>query len=844
MKQSKLLKKLLTASSRSFIMIDRNLNITDTSFGVERFSEFSHENLINKDIRQAFPETIGLEDTFNSIWTHQVTSFELKGICRTPNALSGKKPTYFDFYIIGTNELEEDDKNIIICIEDVTEIMMMSQQLLQRANELELLSNALFKSKEYIDKVVSSMADALIVTDHQDIIKTINPATSILFGYTKEELINHHISFLLKNHDHVHLLHQELSHNHPFDLQLATSKNLEELENLEKLDKSDRSFKNIEILCLSKSQDEILISFSCSKIFDWQLDHSFGADLHHVYVGRNVTEMHQKQQEILTARQVAEKAAQSKSIFLANMSHEIRTPLNGVLGMTELLLGTSLELHQQDFVENIRLSGNLLLSLINRILDLSKLEQGALELEIRPCNLDECIEEVLEICAFQANQNQVELVARFEEGLPTRLLADTVRLRQILINLIGNAIKFTHDGEVLVIVERDRDVELDSTSSVHLKISIVDTGVGIALEDQNKLFKPFSQVDSSTTRLFGGTGLGLAICRQLVELMGGTINVTSPIKDGKGTCFAVNIALGLAQSPSEQLPYSNHSAMRHKVVLVVDPNLDVHRVISYHLAQVGMTVWGGTDIQEAIAYLQKQKIDLILIDQKLITDSVSLIEKIHSCLEPNNHQSSELKRINTIPILVMINSSHQREVTQIVDQGFQGYITKPINGLRMIKALSSLLTVDTLPKISTENVNAIELPNLKILLAEDNIVNQKVTLTYLSQLHCHADLAENGEQVLEKYHQKNYDIILMDCQMPLMDGYETTQAIRQLEAEMRLRSSVPSHVVIIAMTANAFTEDRDRCLAVGMDDYLSKPIRRKQLKETLEYWMSKFPRQS
>ena len=841
MKQSKLLKKLLTASDRSFIMIDRYLNITDTSFGAERFSEYPYEPLINKDIRHAFPETVGLEATFNAIWTNQATSFEIKGICRTSNNSSSQKSVYFDFYIIGTNELDDADKNIIVCIEDVTEIMVMSQQLLQRANESELLANALLKSKEYIDKVVSAMADALIVTDHQGVIKTINPATSTLFGYSEEELIDSPISLLFKNSEHINLLYQA---------------------NLE----------NLEILCVSKSQDEILISFSCSEVLDWQIDrqidHSLNADHHYVYVGRNITEMRQKEQEILAARQFAERSAQAKSIFLANMSHEIRTPLNGVLGMTELLLGTSLDPHQQDFVENIRLSGNLLLSLINRILDLSKLEQGALELEIRPFNLDECIEEILEICAFQAHQNQVELVACFEENLPTQLMADTVRLRQILMNLIGNAIKFTHDGEVLVRVERDRNtnlsnnlIETNPTSSIPLKISIIDTGLGISPADQGKLFKPFSQVDSSTTRLFGGTGLGLAICRQLAELMGGTVSVYSPVKDGKGTCFSLSVAFGLAPEP--MIPPS-YPALQNKVVLVVDPNPAFHQAIGYHLTKAGTTVWSVTNLQEAIAHLKKEKTDLILIDESLTSipkpdiepniekgvgksvgkESINLIKQLHLDPELTNANSNEIEHTNDIPVIVMLNSSHQREIAHILDQGFQGYITKPIKGVKLLKSLSTALTIDSPTQIYAENTNVVRLPSLKILLAEDNVVNQKVTLAYLSQLNCDADLAENGEQVLEKYHQRDYDVILMDCQMPIMDGYETTRSIRQLEAKLAIHSSVPRHVVIIAMTANAFTEDRDRCLAVGMDDYLSKPIRRKQLKETLEYWMSKFPRQT
>ena len=362
MKQSKLLKKILTASERSFIMIDREFMITDASYGSERFSECPSEPLLHKDIRHVFPEIIGLEETCNNIWLNQSTSFEIAGICRT---IDSQAPIYFDVYIIGTNEVEESDKHIIICIEDATEMMVMSQVLMQRANEADILASALAKSKEYIDKIILAMADALIVTNHQGIIKTINPATVHLFGYSEFELINSSITLLFNDPEQLSLLN------------------------------SDRSFQNIEILCLSKIKAEIFISFSCSAIFHDQSDSSLILTPSFVYVGRDITELKHKEQELLAARKFAEQSAQAKDIFLANMSHEIRTPMNGVLGMTDLLLGTFLDDRQQDFVENIRLSGNLLLSLINRILDLSKLEAGKVELEDLPFHLEQYVEETL-----------------------------------------------------------------------------------------------------------------------------------------------------------------------------------------------------------------------------------------------------------------------------------------------------------------------------------------------------------------------------------------------------------------------------------------------------------------
>jgi signal transduction histidine kinase/CheY-like chemotaxis protein len=826
MQQSKLLKKLLTASERSFIMIDRYFMITDSSYGAERFSEYPYESLLNKDIRNAFPETIGLEEAFNNIWLNQLTSFEIKGVCRSA---SPQNLLYFNFYIIGTNELEEKDKNIMICIEDATDMMIMSQALMQRANEAELLTHALLKSNKYVDKIISSMAESLIVTDRQGLIKTVNHAAVNLFGYSQEELVNVSIATLFKNPNQLDLIHQ----NH-LENQSANDQSLD----------SDRYFTNIEILCVSKSEEEILIAFSCSTILNKQLEYNTEPNNDFVYVGRDVTELKRKEQELLAARQFAEQSAKAKSIFLANMSHEIRTPLNGVLGMAELLIETSLDDRQHDFVENIRLSGNLLLSLINRILDLSKLEEGELKLENLPFNLEQCVEEILELFALPAHNQGLEINACFEEGLPNYLIADTVRFRQIMMNLIGNAIKFTAEGEVVVQVERDRTFEKTlavSQSQIYLRFSIVDTGIGIDSANQNKLFKPFSQVDTSTNRRFGGTGLGLAISRELVELMQGEIGVSSPVADRKGTCFWFRIPFTLQSSPLSQSLDYNSQVLSKRNVLVIDSNQHSRYAIRHYLTKLGAEIYEASNIIEAITYLDsKKQVDVALIDWSLTGFNGSeLAKQIHG-----------IENFTGLPLIAMLTANRQGEIETVIDQDFCGYVTKPFKEQRLLKAVflslgiefpviikdspNSSVVVPNFRDSPKENISVEKLKHLRVLLAEDNVVNQKITMTYLAQIGCQADLAENGEQVLQLMQTKDYDIILMDCQMPLLDGYETTEAIRQLEAT----EALSNHIVIIAMTANAFTEDRDRCLAIGMDDFLSKPIRRQQLKETLENWIS------
>lgn len=477
-------------------------------------------------------------------------------------------------------------------------------------------------------------------------------------------------------------------------------------------------------------------------------------------------------------------------------------------------------------------------------MDLSKLEEGELELENLPFNLEQCVEEILELFALQVHNQGLELNACFEEGLPNFLMADTVRFRQIMMNLIGNAVKFTTEGEIIVQVERDRAFEqtlIMSQPQIYLRFSVIDTGIGIDPANQNKLFRPFSQVDTSTNRRFEGTGLGLAISRQLVELMQGEIGVSSPVTDGKGTCFWFRLPFAIQPTQSHNSLAYHSQDLNNRSILVIDANQHSRYAIRHYLAKLGAEIYEVSNISEAIAYLNsKKQVDVALIDWSLTGFNGSeLAKQIHG-----------IENYADLPLIAMLTVNRQSEIESVINQGFCGYVTKPFKEQRLLKAvflslgidlpvfvndsLSSSTVIPDLRNNSKEKGSLEKFKNLKVLLAEDNIVNQKVIMTYLSQLGCQADLAENGEQVLQLMQTKDYDVVLMDCQMPLLDGYATTESIRKLEATAKLSN----HIVIIAMTANAFTEDRDHCLAVGMDDFLSKPISRQQLKETLENWIT------
>jgi two-component system, sensor histidine kinase and response regulator len=542
-------------------------------------------------------------------------------------------------------------------------------------------------------------------------------------------------------------------------------------------------------------------------------------------VEKRTADLRNMMENLKVLKEKAESATRAKSEFLANMSHEIRTPMNAVIGFGELLKNTGLTEQQKDYVETICTSGELLISLINDILDISKIESRKIALEEIDFDLEYLITSVLKILRQRAGGKSLELILAFQENVPRSLKGDPTRIRQILMNLVGNAIKFTEKGDVVVTVGLEADEKTPLKGPVKIRLCVKDTGIGIPKDKQESIFEAFTQVDSSITRKYGGTGLGLTITKSLVEMMGGAISVNS--EPGKGTEFVITLLLQPGQPTTEkEIKLIELENLKGKRVLIVDDNEQSREILLNFCGMIGMNVlMRSSSAQNALEWLsdKNNEVEVILSDIMMpMMDGYALAREIKN-----------INRLNDVKLIALTSDAIPGIADNSSKAGFDAFLSKPFTRLELYEILRAVFGDSRKEKgqiITRHLAHELLTKGISILVAEDNAINQKLIGILLKQMGCDFEMANNGQEAVEKAGKNKFDCILMDIQMPVMDGYEAAKII------LNQSNSAPP---LIALTAHVFQEDAEKCKAAGMVDVLTKPVSLKALREAILKWAAK-----
>jgi PAS domain S-box-containing protein len=802
-----LLNATLQSTADGILVVDRHGHIICWN---RKFLELWHipQELLSHSVFSSFPETHFLDRPVLEYVKKQLANPD-KFLCRVLELYDHPDESSEDILELADGR----------CFERYSQPQLLGSEIIGRVWSFR---DVTAKKRTEADLELRSLAldqigDHVTITDLDGNITYVNQAQAEALGYTKNELIGQNIDCFGESPD-----------------QGASQQEI--LENTKR-----HGTWRCEVVNRTKDGQEIL--FDCST----QMVHnSTGRPIALCGLATDITESKKAENELRKINEIlknetaranelasrAEIANVAKTEFLANMSHEIRTPMNGVIGMTGLLLETALTEEQRRYAEAVRFSAESLLGLINDILDVSKIEAGKMELEILAFDLSNLLDDFAGIMAVRAHEKGLELVYGIDADVPLQLRGDPGRLRQILTNLLANAIKFTRKGEVSIKVSQQKAISCENR--VVLKFSVTDTGIGIPADKTGLLFEKFSQVDASNTRLFGGTGLGLAISRQLAELMGGEIGVCS--EEGKGSEFWFTIPFEIAvdSGPSALLPVAQ---LQNARVLIIDDNATNRQILSIRVSSWGMRPVEAHDGHTALQILDKaveaaDPFKLAIIDRQMPEmDGETLGLKIRE-----NRKFSDLK-------MVMLTSFGVRgDAKRFSEMGFDAYLSKPVQTRELQGVLALLLNKDFVSSGSAnffvnryathEFIDSLSSTNARILVAEDNIVNQKVALGILQKLGLKADAVADGDEAVKALLAIPYDLVLMDCQMPIMDGYEATRIIRCFNGEI-------SRIPINAMTAHAMHGDRERCIEAGMNDYIAKPVSLSALAEKLEKWLKK-----